>query len=721
MATILVHKNRVLGSQTQLGYPSSKPIPTFTRNPEWLTMPTLVDGDEKIHMLVEVYENSPNYINFSVAGAYNVNWGDGNTINYATGVEPNYQIQWSGVSPSTLTSLGYRQAMVTITPQVAGGLTGLNLQRIIRVTPNNSMLSGILDIKMAGYNINQLIFYAGPHKFEIFEFVGTHKLTNNVTIGNGLHYLFHQLSRLKKIIPPQILSGTTNTEFMFSSCSSLVDVTLTSTSGVTKMNNMFAGCTNLTYLPSTLNTSNLVNASSMFAGAGIRRFGYYDLTKVTNASSMFNGCVDLEIVDSMNLPAATTTDSLFSNCSRLYQLPNINIPVSTSTASMLQVCTNLIRLPNGINTGNSLLNVSQMFYNSTRLVEVPLFNTSKVTNFYYFLGGTAITTCPLFDTSKGTTLQGMFSSCLNLNTIPALNFSAATNMNTTFTSSGIREITLDTTINATDMTNILASCTRLTKINAIVISAVTSNRLTFAGSSSLVSIPPLNLANFTSMSAMFNGCTYLNDVVLTNTGNITNMTTAFQQCNYLTNFSMDNTSKVTNWTYAFYGTSFEVCPSFINTSAATTTYAMFYNCSKLKSVPSLDLRKATELSYMFYGCSNLVDIEGLDTLSATNTTQTFNLCNSLKEIPTMNLSNVTTTTSMFSNILQLGKSGISGITRAHSYASANLTREAIVNVFNNLGTAVGVQNINVATNPGSTGLTSNDRLIATNKGWTVTY
>lgn len=720
MGSLLVHKNRVVGGQSQLGYPSTKPIPTFTRNSEWLTMPTLVDGDEKIHMLVEVYENSPNYINFSVNGAFTVNWGDGNTINYTAGTEVNYIIQWSGTSASTLTSYGYRQAMVTITPQSPSGLTAFNLQKIIRATPNNGMPSGILDIKMAAFNLSQLVLYSGPHKYEIFEFVGSHKLVSNVTLGSGLLYLFHQLPKLKKVIAPQVLSAITNTEYMFNGCSSLVDVTLTSTSGVTKMNNMFNSCSSLTNLPSNLNTSNLVNAGNLFSSTGIRRFGYYDLTKVTNASSMFNGCIDLEIVDSMNLPLATTTDNLFNGCVKLYQLPNINIPVSTTAAFIFNGCSNLVRLPNGIATSNSLLNAQQMFYQCSKLTEVPFFNTSKVTNFYYTFASSGIYSVPLYNTSSGTNLQGMFNTCTNLSIIPAFNFSAATNMSATFLNTGIREITLDTTINAQDMTNILSSCSKLTKINSIVTSAVTSNRLHFSSCPLLSNIPTLNVSNFTSLASVFNGCTNLTGITLTNTGNITSLNSTFKDCTSLKYLSMNDTSKVTDWSWSFNATAFEVPPA-LNTSAATTTYTMFYNCTNLKSVQALDIRKATEISYMFAGCTNLVELEGLTTLSAITCNSTFGSCSSLREIPTVNLSNITTNVSMLGGSPMLGKSGIYGLRFAHSYNSFNLTQAAIVNIFNNLGTASGAQNINVALNPGSTGLTASDRLIATNKGWTVTY
>ena len=48
-----------------------------------------------------------------------------------------------------------------------------------------------------------------------------------------------------------------------------------------------------------------------------------------------------------------------------------------------------------------------------------------------------------------------------------------------------------------------------------------------------------------------------------------------------------------------------------------------------------------------------------------------------------------------------------------------LSQSAIVDIFNGLGTAVGTPTITVSNNPGYAALTAAERLIATNKGFTI--
>ncbi len=54
-----------------------------------------------------------------------------------------------------------------------------------------------------------------------------------------------------------------------------------------------------------------------------------------------------------------------------------------------------------------------------------------------------------------------------------------------------------------------------------------------------------------------------------------------------------------------------------------------------------------------------------------------------------------------------------------SYTSCNLSRLALIEIFNNLVTVTS-QSITITDNPGAALLTAADRLIATNKGWTIT-
>ena len=57
MSRLIVNKSRVLSSNTSAG------TRKYIRNPEYLDLPTLVNGNEKIYMLVKVFEIN-NFITF---------------------------------------------------------------------------------------------------------------------------------------------------------------------------------------------------------------------------------------------------------------------------------------------------------------------------------------------------------------------------------------------------------------------------------------------------------------------------------------------------------------------------------------------------------------------------------------------------------------------------------------------------------------------------------
>jgi hypothetical protein len=74
---------------------------------------------------------------------------------------------------------------------------------------------------------------------------------------------------------------------------------------------------------------------------------------------------------------------------------------------------------------------------------------------------------------------------------------------------------------------------------------------------------------------------------------------------------------------------------------------------------------------------------------------------------------------MFNNSNAIAKAPFQGTRYSIYYSPLSLSRNAIVDIFNGLGTAAGVQTVTVSATPGFTSLTAADRLIATNKGWTI--
>jgi hypothetical protein len=101
----------------------------------------------------------------------------------------------------------------------------------------------------------------------------------------------------------------------------------------------------------------------------------------------------------------------------------------------------------------------------------------------------------------------------------------------------------------------------------------------------------------------------------------------------------------------------------------------------------------------------------------------FNACINLQQIPEFDTSAISSAAAVNGFVAacrSLARGRTNGIRFGVSYSGCQLSRAAIVDIFTGLGTASGAQTINVSNNIGSSALTADDELIATNKGWTVT-
>lgn len=89
--------------------------------------------------------------------------------------------------------------------------------------------------------------------------------------------------------------------------------------------------------------------------------------------------------------------------------------------------------PNRNSPDLPLTNCSHMFYQCERLLSIPLFDTSNVTDMSgMFYGCKKLKTIPKLDTSKVTNMDSMFFDCISLTTIPQLDTSSVTHMYSTF-------------------------------------------------------------------------------------------------------------------------------------------------------------------------------------------------------------------------------------------------------------------------------------------------
>ena len=192
----------------------------WVRPADWVTLPTVLDGDQKIVMLVAVF-NTTNFLAFSATGDYTVDWGDGAApTNYSSGTTAQKSFAWSDYSPSTLTSQGFRQAVVTITPQSGQNLTALNLN-IRHTTPTVAHTTGVLEVVMSAPYCAAVSFNTSNVTYRMlrrFEWVGSCPITS-------FAYMFTNCPSLSSVE----LDTSSGTSFssMFQNCSSLSSVILT--------------------------------------------------------------------------------------------------------------------------------------------------------------------------------------------------------------------------------------------------------------------------------------------------------------------------------------------------------------------------------------------------------------------------------------------------------------------------------------------------------------
>lgn len=177
--------------------------------------------------------------------------------------------------------------------------------------------------------------------------------------------------------------------------------------------------------------------------------------------------------------------------------------------------------------------------------------------------------------------------------------------------------------------------------------------------------------NVTSMTSMFDSAYNINTIPLLNTSKVIYMSNMFSYCSKLTTIPLLNTSNV----------------KYIS--------ALFSECKNLTTVPLLDTSNVEQFGSVFYNCINLKVIPALNLSKCNNLGNMFYKCNNLEEIHMVGMK-----------------------VNFDISASTKFTREALVEILNNLATVTTTKTLKMgATNLAR--LTDEDKLIATNKGWTL--
>jgi len=129
-----------------------------------------------------------------------------------------------------------------------------------------------------------------------------------------------------------------------------------------------------------------------------------------------------------------------------------------------------------------------------------------VTSLAYAFNGSPIKNVNLVgETSQVTVCNNMFSSCSKLEEVPLFDTSNVTNMSYMFYNTKIKTIPLYTTSKVTNMAHMCDSCNSLKTISNIDTSKVTNMESMFQYSSNIETLPELDASSLTNVSNMFMG------------------------------------------------------------------------------------------------------------------------------------------------------------------------------------------------------------------------
>lgn len=450
-----ISSNVTFGVQTNAAAGNSTPSPSLTELQDTITtvgMQTVYAETGLTTLTSTITSSAWAYIAVELqtysSENCTVNWGDGNTDTVYGNSTATHTYLYGSLASNTLSSKGYRQAIVTITPNSNSSLRAVDINR-----------SGYGTLV---YNARWLdVAIAGPYltKFSVG------KSTNKVQ--------WRSLERVR------ILNSKHNSwAYQFATCVALRAFSVKSSISVYFTNYMFLTCYSLQSL-SLFDTSNVVDMSYMFSGAiGLSTIPCLNTSSVKNMYGMFNGCTSLKNVPLLNTSSVKVMSYMFQNCTSLTSVPEFDV-------------TNV-----GYVNAVLLSGMYGMFTGCTTLKSVPAFNPTSVLKNYMFDGCTSLKTVP--QVSNGA--QFMFRNCTSLESVSFSSLSPSVNSLLSGCSS-LQSVTFPNNYSPSLFTAVFNNCVSLPAVTFSGSGFENQIFTTFSSCSSLASVTIPNLKYSVTLSS----------------------------------------------------------------------------------------------------------------------------------------------------------------------------------------------------------------------------
>lgn len=307
---------------------SSISAQSWIRPSDWLALPAITSTDQKFVGLHAIYPYG-NFVTLTVSGAFTVDWGDGTVANYAAGTTAEHQYAYSNPALNgTLTTRGYKQAVVTLTMQSGQSFTSLNLTAVHSVLAEfvSQGNADWLDIAVAGSQISFL--QVGPSFFSENATSAPMLLEQASILSANVidaSFMFGVCLSLQSIPLLNIGNRLENASFMFYACMALEAGPMFNTAQCVNFSSMFEECGSLKSSP-LYDTSSAQNVSRMFYRCPALVFvPQLNTTSVLSASAMFQGCTCLQMVPLLNMSSASNVEGIIANAGPFKTLPAIDV------------------------------------------------------------------------------------------------------------------------------------------------------------------------------------------------------------------------------------------------------------------------------------------------------------------------------------------------------------------------------------------------------------
>jgi len=717
-------------------YIQKKPVvqpPTYTRPLDWIAI--LAPPANEVFYLVSdispIYTISTTFTRLASQNIY-IDWGDG-VIDTVSSLSTSTAHTYT-VGGGTACSRGYTTWKIRIYADPGATIT---LTKFIQTVNYTQLPIGLLEAHHGDGTLSTANSLFTPTTV-LAPYLEYFKCPSTMSAAGALFFeSFMSCGSLQIVIMPTSAANNTSFSSTFSRCSRLQSIVLPSDSIlVTTYLNTFQFCYKLQNITLPTSMNFVTTMAATFQLTQIQSITLPPLPACLSYATTFTQCAYLTSVRFTSFtPTAQsiTFQGTFNACYSLQDMvfpPFANNTILTLTTTFAN-CASLayITIPDnilvssaGLNTTfggcSKLLNVRL----PTSMPAVPTFpNTFQ--NCYSLQSITLPTTV-----SSSISLVGTFSSCISLS-----------------------EIVIPESYNITSLNSTFIGCTTAHTITLPSGSqdANTSLFSTFSNCNSLVNLTmPSTMISCSTIATAFNGCTTLQSVTLPPIMNfVTTAQTTFASATNLQSVTMPvSMSACTNFL-----STFQLCASLkavtmpAVTSPLVTTYATcFQNCYSINSItlPTTQTTALASMNAMFASCYLIKTIDNFDKLGNTsalvgNVTYidgsfllgfsplfTTSITTPTKWSRfTINGSSATLRNSITSiRLTNTGAGQWGGASPQINISYTNLDTAAINLLFADMAAMPNVtsKTIVITGATGAAGLSAANRLVVTNKGWTIT-